>query len=361
IANLTKIDSITQKNIKDWLKGSYEEQIKEYIQQLVEENPEQAIDAFYTHLSFGTGGLRGIMGIGTNRMNIYTIRESTQGLSNYIRKNKKDNQSIIIGYDTRHNSRLFAEETTKVLAGNGIQVYLSPSVCPTPFISFGCRFMGCSGGIMITASHNHPEYNGYKVYGSDGSQIVSPIDKEIMEEIINVRLSGDIKTVSSLANSYIELIPSYLKDEYIHYISSLQHYPELNRKKGNSLKIAYTSLHGVGITMVPLALSSWGFINQCFIDKQILCDGNFPTIKSPNPEENEALQMGIQTMLEKQADILIATDPDADRLGIVINHHGTAHILNGNQIAVLYLEHICEAIFKKNQFTERGAFIKTLS
>jgi phosphomannomutase len=355
-------DPITQKNVELWLEGQYDEETKSQIRTLLQHDPKQAIDAFFTHLTFGTGGMRGIMGVGTNRMNVYTVRAATQGLANYIRTQPTGGkeQAVFIGYDSRNQSRTFAEESAKVLAGNGIRVYLCRDIRPTPLVSFGCRLKNCISAIMVTASHNPPAYNGYKVYWSDGGQLVPPHDQGVIAEVVKITDPSIVKIVSSLQNPLIEEVESEIDQAYIQAITPLQNYAETNRKHGNSLKVVYTSLHGTGITLVPRALTAWGFNNVSFVDTQVIPDGSFPTVKSPNPEEHAALKMGMDKMLATQSDLLIATDPDADRVGAAFMHQNQAIVLNGNQIAVLCLEHVCEALTTQKRMPDNAAFIKTI-
>lgn len=350
-----------QINIDTWLTGDYDHKTKEEIQRLIRENPQEAVDAFYTTLSFGTGGLRGIMGVGTNRINNYTIRAATQGLANYIKKNPPypGLQTVLIGYDSRMHSREFAEESAKVLAGNGIKAHIFTDIRPTPLVSFGCRNFRCSAAIMITASHNPPEYNGYKVYWSDGGQVSSPHDKGIIAEVNGIKDLSEIKTVPSFIDPLIHEISTELDYEYLSAIAPLQFYPEENLRYGNGLQILYTSLHGTGITLAPKTLARWGFHNLSFVDVQINPDGSFPTVPYPNPESPEALQMGIEKLLSIEADLLVANDPDADRVGIVVRHQGEPKILNGNQIACICLEHICEALSAQKKIPPNAAFIKS--
>jgi phosphoglucomutase/phosphomannomutase len=356
-------DLATQKNVDLWLKGHYDAETKSQIRQLLREDPKQIADAFYTNLTFGTGGLRGLIGLGTHRMNFYTVRAATQGLANYIQKQpKKQNQAhaVFIGYDSRHYSREFAEETAKVLAGNHIDVYLFEELRPTPLVSFGCRYKNCIAAIMITASHNPPAYNGYKVFWSDGGQIVPPHDKGIMHEVVKITDPTMVKMVASLSHPLIKEIGTEVDNAYIQSIKTLQNYPEVNHKEGHRLKIVYTSLHGTGITLVPKALHAWGFSTPAYVESQMIPDGAFPTVTSPNPEEPLALKMGIDRLLETESDLLIATDPDADRMGLAVRHQNQAVLLNGNQISALCLEHICAALSAQNRLPERAAFIKTI-
>ncbi len=356
-------DPVTQKNVDLWLEGQYDEETKATIKQLLLEDPKQIIDAFFTNLTFGTGGLRGIMGVGTNRMNFYTVRAATQGLANYILKHpqKTDKEdAVFIGYDSRHHSREFAEETAKVLAGNGIKVYLFKDIRPTPLVSFACRYKKCTAAVMITASHNPPEYNGYKVYWSDGAQLVPPHDLGVIAEAAKIVDPTQVKTVDSISHSLIEEIGTEIDEAYLEAIRTLQNYPQINQKEGHQLKVVYTSLHGTGITIVPNALKEWGFTQLAFVEPQIIADGSFPTVRVPNPEEHAALKLGIDIMQKTQSDLLIANDPDADRMGIAVAYKGEAVLLNGNQICALLLEHILEALTKQNRLPAKAAFIKTI-
>lgn len=284
-------------------------------------------------LKFGTGGLRGLMGEGQGRINITTIGAITGALASYILANRETGKSgVLIGYDSRHGSKRFAEEAAKVLAANGIPVYLCPEIRPVPFISFGCRHLSCQAAIMITASHNPASYNGYKVYWSDGGQVVHPHDTGIMEEMSKKKQV--LRTETPLIHS-VEI-----DDAYLASLSSLQTYPE---KCGDLLKITYTSLHGTGITLAPQAFALWGFHNVNYVEEQIVPDGDFPTVSSPNPEEDSALKLGIEKMMRENSDLLLATDPDADRVGVMVRHEGQAIRLNGNQIICLCLEHLCSS------------------
>jgi len=357
-------DQMTQTNVTSWLEGHYDEETKAAIRQLLRDNPQAIIDAFYTRLSFGTGGLRGIMGIGTNRMNPYTVRAATQGLANYIKTQPlpaaNEKHAVFIGYDSRHHSKQFAEESAKVLAGNGIQVYLFKELRPTPLVSFGCRYKNCTAAIMVTASHNPPEYNGYKVYWSDGGQILPPHDQKIIAEVNRIVDPTMVARVSNIDHPLIELVGEEVDEAYLKAIQSLQNYPEQNQAKGHLLKVVYTSLHGTGITLVPKLLPAWGFTSLSFVDQQIIADGGFPTVASPNPEERQALALGIEKLKACQGDLLIATDPDADRVGAAVKHQDQIQLLTGNQIACLCLDHICEALTQQKRMPERAAFIKTI-
>lgn len=360
MTNAATITPDIQKRVNYWLTGPFDEKTKAEVRTL-EKNPQGLIDAFFSDLSFGTGGMRGIMGAGTNRMNVYTIRLATQGLANYLRKQNKQNKlSVLIGYDSRNHSQEFAKEAARVLAGNGIHVYLLDELRPTPYISFACRLKKASAAINITASHNPKEYNGYKVYWSDGAQVVAPHDEGIVEE------ADALKDLSSVHLSppndpLIEMVATTpLDKEYIKAIAPLQHFPEESKKNGASLKIVYTPLHGTGITIVPKALKEWGFTSVHLVTEQITPDGNFPTVKFPNPEYKETLQLGIEHLERTGADLLIATDPDTDRIGAVIRDHGKTVLFNGNEIAAICVDYLCEVLPKLKKMPPKGAFVTTI-
>lgn len=357
-----QLDSNTEDNVNKWLSDEYDAETQLAVQKMLKENPKEIADAFYTQLKFGTGGLRGIMGIGCNRMNRYTVGTATQGLANYINQQPKPikGHSVFIGYDSRHHSREFAEVSAKILAGNGIEVYLFEDIRPTPLVSFGCRYKKCSAAIVITASHNPPEYNGYKVYWEDGSQLLPPHDRNVITEVKKISGPSQVKSVDALIHPLIHIIGSEVDEAYLNAITPLQNYPEINKSHGNTLQIVYTNIHGSGIKIVPQALRQWGFDTIRFVERQIIADGNFPTVRSPNPEEAAALKMGIEIMLKHCADLLIGTDPDADRVGAAVRHHGEALLLNGNQIACICLQHICEAQSSRNRLDERAAFVKSI-
>lgn len=357
----TVLDSTTQTNVTRWLEEAYDENTKQTIRHLLKENPKEIIDAFYTNLSFGTGGLRGIMGVGTNRMNPYTVRAASQGVANYLLQQKdSEEKSVFVGYDSRNNSQLFAEETARVFAANGIKTYLCKHLRPTPYVSFGCRDKKCHAAVMVTASHNPPEYNGYKVYWSDGGQVLPPHDKAIIAEVNKIIDLSMIHRVDSLEHPLIVRVEEDVDAAYLKAIESLQMYPEENEKHGKELNIVYTSLHGTGITLMPQAFKEWGFETIHYVKNQIIADGNFPTVNYPNPEERDALSLGIELLKQQNADILVATDPDADRVGVAVKHQDSIHILTGNQVACICLAHVCEALTHKNQMPERAAFIKTI-
>lgn len=341
-----------ESRVREWIDGPFDSSTKTEIHTLIQSNPQGLFDAFYKDLSFGTGGMRGLMGAGTNRMNVYTIRRATQGLASYIKKTGEMGRSgVFIGYDVRHHSKEFALEAARVLAGNGIQVYITKEICPTPLVSFGCRKFHCQAAIMITASHNPPAYNGYKVYWSDGAQVVFPHDEGIMEE---VALSRKDIPLCSPDSPLIRWIGEELDDAYLEKLESLRLHPELS---GTSLKIVYTPLHGTGIRIIPRALASWGFTSVSLVDKQSYPDANFTHAPVPNPEDAKALKLGEERLEAENGDLLIATDPDADRVGIAIR--GKIRF-TGNQIACILLHHIASSLEQKKELPSNAAFVKTI-
>jgi phosphomannomutase len=349
-----------QRKVHYWLTGPFDPKTKAEVRALQEKDPQGLIDAFFSDLGFGTGGLRGLMGPGTARMNIYTIRLATQGLSNYLLKQAEAKRlSVLIGFDSRHHSQEFAEEAARVLAGNGIRVYLLAELRPTPYISFACRFKQASAAIMITASHNPKEYNGYKVYWSDGAQVVPPHDEGIVQEASALQDLSSVK-LTTLSDPLIEIISPTLDQDYLQAIAPLQCFPEEDRKSGTMLGIVYTSLHGTGITIVPRALKTWGFSSLHLVDTQVTIDGDFPTVKFPNPEYPETLKLGIERLKETQSDIVIATDPDADRIGVVAHHQGKPVLINGNEMAAICTDFLCEVLPELKKMPAKGAFITTI-
>lgn len=355
-------DAETQRNLKNWIEGSYDEDTKKEIKRLIKENPKEIFNAFHSTLTFGTGGLRGILGIGSNRMNIYTVGTCIQGLCNYLNTQLQDPgaHSVIIGYDSRHQSREFAEKAALILAGNGIKAFLFKELRPTPLVSYGCRLKHCSAGIMFTASHNPSEYNGCKIFWNDGAQVLPPHDNGIISEINAIEDINQIKSVADLSHPLIEEVGEEIDRSYFEVISRLQNFREDNQSNGEKLQIVYTSLHGAGVTVAPKALAKWGFHNIHFVDSQVILDGNFSTVPSPNPEESAALALGIEKLKEVKGDLLIANDPDGDRVGVAVMHHGQAEILNGNQIAVLLLAHVCESLTLRNKMPANAVFMKSI-
>jgi phosphomannomutase len=338
--------------IQSWLDGPFDASTKNEIRRLMKEDPKALSDAFFKDLSFGTGGMRGLMGIGTNRMNVYTIQMATQGLASYVNKMAGGSASVFIGYDVRRHSREFAEETAKVFAGNGIRVLLSKEIAPVPLVSFACRYYQCSAAVMITASHNPPEYNGYKVYWNDGCQVVPPHDEGIMAEVDKIKSPSQV-----LLGKGFEEVGAEIDQAYLAELKALQLRPEAAQIP---LHIAYSNLHGTGIRLVPKALKSWGYARISIVEKQSTLDGNFPFAHSPNPEEEKALQLGSEQLVREKGDIFIATDPDADRIGVVALHKQKPVRLTGNQFACLCLHHICTTLAERKEFPANAAFIKTI-
>jgi phosphoglucomutase len=333
------MDHSIQDKVSVWLSGNYDEATKNAIKGL---QPDELADSFYRNLEFGTGGLRGIMGVGTNRMNKYTVGMATQGFANYLKKTYgTEPVSVVIGHDSRNNSRFFAETTAGVFAANGIKVYLFEALRPTPELSYAIRHLGCKAGVVCTASHNPKEYNGYKAYWNDGGQLVPPHDKNVIGEVESITSVDEVNWFGGEAN--ITLIGRAMDKAYINMVKSLSVYPEVIQAQ-HDLSIVYTPIHGTGITLVPEVLSRFGFTNVHIVEDQATPDGNFPTVGYPNPEESETMAMGLAMAKSLNADILLGTDPDADRVGIgVKNHKGEWVLMNGNQTAVLAFAYLIEA------------------
>ncbi len=324
----------------EWLNGNYDTQTKEEVRQLLNNEDSTAlIDAFYRDLEFGTGGLRGIMGVGTNRMNIYTVGAATQGLSNYLKTAFAELPQIgvAIGYDCRNNSRLFAETAAGIFSANGIKVYLFEDLRPTPELSFVIRELGLQSGIILTASHNPKEYNGYKAYWDDGSQLVEPHDVNVINEVLKVKID-DIKFDGPKEN--ITILGVEMDEKFLQKVVSVSLSPDVIKRQ-NDLKIVYTPIHGTGVKLIPMALAKMGFKNVIHIPEQDVVSGDFPTVISPNPEEPAALALAIKKAIEVDADLVMASDPDADRLGIAIkNDKGEFILVNGNQTVLIFLYYI---------------------
>jgi phosphoglucomutase len=333
------MDQSIQDKVAVWLSGNYDQATKDAIAAL---QPDELADSFYRNLEFGTGGLRGIMGVGTNRMNKYTVGMATQGFANYLLKTYGTAPiSVVIGHDSRNNSRFFAETTAGVFAANGIKVYLFEALRPTPELSFAIRHLGCKAGVVCTASHNPKEYNGYKAYWNDGGQLVPPHDKNVINEVEAIKGVDEVKWTGGEAN--ITLIGKEMDEAYINMVKGLSVYPEVIQAE-HDLSIVYTPIHGTGITLVPEVLSRFGFTNVQVVEEQATPDGNFPTVGYPNPEESETMAIGLAKAKAIDADILLGTDPDADRVGVgVKNHKGEWVLMNGNQTAVLAFAYLIEA------------------
>ena len=353
------MDAAIQQKVDIWLNGNYDQATKDEITRLQNEKPEELADSFYQNLEFGTGGMRGLMGVGTNRMNKYTIGTATQGFANYLQKIYPGQEiKVAITHDSRNNSRFFAETTANVFAANGIKVFLFDALRPTPELSFAIRTLKCQGGVVCTASHNPKEYNGYKAYGDDGGQLVPPHDKNVITEVNAIKTVDDVKWAGCEAN--ISIIGPALDAEYIEMVKSLSVYPEVIAKQ-HDLKIVYTPIHGSGIMLVPQVLKAFGFTNVTIVKEQETPDGNFPTVGYPNPEEAETMSLAVKTAKEIGADILLGTDPDADRVGIGIkNHKGEWVLMNGNQTAVLAFAYLMEARKAKGLAQPNDMVIKTI-
>ena len=335
------MDAAIRAKVNSWLEGNIDEETRQQILRLEKEKPDELTDAFYKNLEFGTGGLRGIMGVGTNRMNRYTVGMATQGYANYLRQVFGNKLSVAIAHDSRNNSRFFAETAAAVFAANGIRVYLFDDMRPTPVLSFAIRSLGCQGGVVCTASHNPKEYNGYKAYWNDGSQLVPPHDKNVMREVDRIASINEVKWSGGESN--VISIGNEIDEAYIQMVKALSVYPEIIERQ-TDLKIVYTPIHGSGIKMVPAVLERFGFSNVHLVEEQSIPDGNFPTVVYPNPEESEAMTLGLQLAERLDADILCGTDPDADRVAIGMkDHSGKWTLLNGNQTAVLAFNYLIEA------------------
>lgn len=335
------MDAAIQAKIGTWLSGNFDQDTKNEITRLQKDDASELADAFYKNLEFGTGGLRGLMGVGTNRMNKYTVGMATQGYANYLKQCFPDGVSVAIAHDSRNNSRFFAETTANVFAANGVKVYLFEALRPTPELSFAIRELKCQGGVVCTASHNPKEYNGYKAYWNDGSQLVPPHDKNVIKEVDKIASVDDVKWSGGEAN--ITIIGKEMDEKYMEMVKGLSVYPEIITKH-KDLKIVYTPIHGTGITMVPQVLKKFGFDNVHIVLEQSVPDGNFPTVAYPNPEESEAMSLGLKLAEKLDADILSGTDPDADRIAIgVKDSSGKWVLMNGNQTAVLAFNYLIEA------------------
>ena len=353
------MNDLIQQNITKWLEGNIDETAKETIRTLQVEDPTALADAFYRNLEFGTGGLRGIMGIGTNRINKYTIGMATQGFANYLKSSFPDTEvKIAIAHDSRNNSRTFAEITANVMAANGIKVFLFESLRPTPELSFTIRQLQCQAGVVCTASHNPKEYNGYKAYWNDGGQLVPPHDENVIKEVEKINSVDEVKWSGGEAN--ISIIGSEMDEAYYQMVKGLSVYPDAIKRQ-HDLKIVYTPIHGSGIKLVPEILERFGFTNVNLVEEQIVPDGNFPTVFYPNPEESDAMAFGLAKAKAIGADILLGTDPDADRVGIgVKDHEGNWVLLNGNQTAVLAFNYMIEARKAKGINQPNDMVIKTI-
>ena len=342
--------------INNWLRQPIDEDDKQWILNNLETNPQELMEAFYQDLEFGTGGLRGIIGIGSNRMNKYTVSIATQGLANYILQNANKPFKVVIAYDSRNMSKEFANISAEVLSANEIEVFLFSELRPTPLLSFAVRYLQATAGIVITASHNPKQYNGYKVYWSDGGQLVPPHDKGVIDEVKKVGEYSNVK--KNINKSLIHIINDEIDSAYLNQLNNLQFLSEIVPKYQ---KIVYTPLHGTGVTLVPKALHSWGFDNLFLVEEQSILDGNFPTTKSPNPEEKAAMELAINKAKQIDADLILATDPDADRVGTGIKMSNNEYkLLNGNQIASLLTYYNLEMLKQLNSLPSNAFIVKTI-
>lgn len=357
---LYTLDAVTQENIQTWLNGHYDEDTKDQIRAWIDEKKATELtDAFYKNLEFGTGGLRGIMGVGSNRINRYTIGAATQGFSNYLRR-VYGNQSIsvAIAFDCRNNATTFAQITADVFSANGIKVYLYPELRPTPQLSYTIRQLGCQAGVMLTASHNPKEYSGYKAYWSDGGQLIAPHDKNVVQEVLKIQ---DITEVRFNGNpDLIERLDSSMDDKYINVLKDLS----LSRdaiSRQHDMKIVFSPIHGTGMPIVGKTLEAYGFSNVSYVEEQCTVDGNFPTVVYPNPEEHEALTLSIKKAREVGADLVMATDPDADRVGIAVRDtKGEFVLLNGNQTGSLLMHYVLTAWKSAGKLDGKQYVVKTI-
>ncbi|MGZ3849509.1 MAG: phospho-sugar mutase, partial [Flavisolibacter sp.] len=353
------MDAAIQQNVNKWLNGAFDQETRNQVLELQKKGSEELADAFYRNLEFGTGGLRGLMGVGTNRMNKYTVGMATQGYANYLKQCfPHEEVRVAIAHDSRNNSRFFAETAAHVFAANGIKVFLFDDMRPTPELSFAIRHLHCQGGLVCTASHNPKEYNGYKAYWTDGGQLVPPHDKNVIAEVEKINEVSDVKWSGGESN--ISIIGKELDEAYIQMVKGLSVYPEVIQKQ-KDLKIVYTPIHGTGIKLVPAVLKTFGFENVHVVEEQATPDGNFPTVVYPNPEEKETMSMGLQKAEALDADILCGTDPDADRVGIgVKDDKGKWVLMNGNQTAVLAFNYMMESRREKGIAQPNDMVIKTI-
>lgn len=345
---------------KEWLSSSFNEETRKEVQAMLDNSDKtELIDSFYKDLEFGTGGLRGIMGAGSNRMNIYTVGMATQGFANYLKKSfaNKETISVVVGHDCRNNSRLFAETVAAIFSANGIKVYLFDDLRPTPEVSFAIRELKCQGGVNLTASHNPKEYNGYKAYWDDGAQVLAPHDKGIIDEVEKVKIE-DVKFNAN--KDLIQIIGKEIDDLYLDRIKTLSIDPAVIERY-KDLKIVYTPLHGAGRTLIPESLKRWGFEKVYTVKEQMVKDGNFPTVVSPNPENGEALTLALRDAKEIDADIVMASDPDADRVGMACkNDKGEWVLINGNQTCLIFLYYIITNRIKTGKMQPNDFIVKTI-
>ena len=333
-----ELEQTVLRKAQTWLDGHYDDETKKQVKYLIDNDMKELVESFYKDLEFGTGGLRGIMGVGSNRMNVYTVGAATQGLANYLRKNFAGERiRVAIGHDSRNNSRMFAERVADIFASNGFDVFLFDALRPTPELSFAIRELKCHSGVVVTASHNPKEYNGYKAYWTDGSQVTAPHDKNIIAEVAKITDVDMILTGKNPGN--ITILDEKFDEIYLNKVHELSLSPEAVRKH-HDMKIVYSPMHGAGVRLVPASLKKFGFSNVIMVKEQSVIDGNFPTVESPNPEERKTMSMAIDLAAREGADLVLATDPDSDRIGVALrNKKGEYVLLNGNQTLVLLMSY----------------------
>jgi len=354
------MDTLIKEKVNVWLNGNYDKATKEEVAKLLQTNEKETIDAFYTNLEFGTGGLRGIMGVGTNRMNKYTVGFATQGFANYLKQQFPNKPlKVAIAFDSRINSKYFADITADVFSANGIFCYLFEELRPTPELSFAVRELKCDAGVMVTASHNPKEYNGYKAYWNDGAQLVPPHDVNVIDAVTQISSVDDVKWERN--PNCVQTIGTEIDNLYLKQVHTLSFANETIEKAARELKIVYTPLHGTGITMVPKAFTMWGFENVHIVEEQSAPDGNFPTVVSPNPEEKTAMELALRKAKEIDADLILATDPDADRIAAAVKDlNGEYLLLNGNQTLILLTYYLLSQRNTGNKISATDFVVKTI-
>ena len=353
------MDRIVMERATKWLEGDYDEATKKQVKYLIDNDKKELVESFYKDLEFGTGGLRGIMGAGTNRMNIYTVGMATQGLSNYLKKQFPNEKiRVAISHDSRHNSRRFAEHVASIFAANGFRVFLFDSLRPTPELSFAIRNLKCRSGVMVTASHNPKEYNGYKAYWTDGAQVTAPHDTNIIAEVQKIKSPDEVLTTPSTDN--IVILDEKFDQAYLDAVQGLSLSPDAIAAHSN-MKIVYTPLHGCGVVLVPQSLWRYGFTNIIMVREQAIVDGNFPTVASPNPEERATMKMAMDLARKTEAELVLATDPDADRIGVgMLDDKGEYILLNGNQTCVLLTYYLLRRWSELGKIKGREYIVKTI-
>lgn len=355
----TGLEQMVLSKAQKWLDGNYDEETKKQVKNLINNNMKDLIEGFYKDLEFGTGGLRGVMGVGTNRMNVYTVGAATQGLSNYLKKNfAGERVRVAVGHDSRNNSRMFAERVADIFASNGFTVFLFDALRPTPELSFAIRELKCHSGVVVTASHNPKEYNGYKAYWNDGSQVTEPHDKNIIDEVAKITQVDQVLIGKHGEN--IQVLGKEFDDIYLNKIKELSLAAESVRRF-HDMKIVYSPMHGAGVRLVPESLRRFGFTNVQLVPEQAVIDGNFPTVESPNPEERKTMAMAIDLGEREKADLVLATDPDSDRIGVALpDENGEYVLLNGNQTLVLLLSYQLTRWSELGRLNGRQYVVKTI-